>query len=56
MLGYQLAAIAVLIIYLAIAAAAIYLLVLVIKALRKYINSKEVREEKQIVRKSLAAL
>ncbi|QOV20202.1 helix-turn-helix transcriptional regulator [Blautia liquoris] len=54
MLGYQLAAIAVLIIYLAIAAAAIYLLVLVIKALRKYINSKEVREEKQIVRKSLA--
>ena len=38
---------------LAVAAVAIYLLVLVIKALRKYIASKEVREEKREIRKSL---
>lgn len=38
----------------AVAAVAVYLLVLIIKALRKYIGSKEVREEKRIVRKSLA--
>ena len=38
----------------AVAAVADYLLVLIIKALRKYIGSKEVREEKRIVRKSLA--
>lgn len=37
----------------AVAGAAIYLFLLIIKALRKYINSKEVREEKKIVRKSL---
>lgn len=39
--------------WLAAAAVAIYLLVLVIKALRKYIASKEVREEKQCIRRSL---
>ncbi len=39
--------------FLAVAAVAIYLLVLVIKALRKYIASKEVREEKREIRKSL---
>lgn len=38
----------------AVAAVAVSLLVLIIKALRKYIGSKEVREEKRIVRKSLA--
>ena len=38
----------------AVAAVAVHLLVLIIKALRKYIGSKEVREEKRIVRKSLA--
>lgn len=38
----------------AVAAVTVYLLVLIIKALRKYIGSKEVREEKRIVRKSLA--
>lgn len=31
-----------------------YLLYLVIKALRKYVNSKEVREEKDLIKKSLA--
>lgn len=51
---YQWAAIAVVIIYIAIIAAAIYLFVLIIKALRKYNNSKEVREEKRVVRKSLS--
>lgn len=40
--------------YIAVAAVGIYLVVLVIKALRKYISSKEVREEKQIVIKSLS--
>ncbi len=52
--GYQVAAIAVMIFYLAIMAAVIYLFVLIIKALRKYVSSKEVREEKRIVRKSLS--
>lgn len=51
---YQWAAVAIVIIYIAIIAAAIYLFVLIIKALRKYNNSKEVREEKRVVRKSLS--
>ncbi|MEE0435303.1 MAG: helix-turn-helix transcriptional regulator [Peptococcaceae bacterium] len=38
---------------LAVVGAAIYLFVLVVKALKKYINSKEVREEKKAVAKSL---
>ena len=33
-----------------------YLLSLIIRALRKYINSKDVREEKKIIRKSLGEL
>lgn len=37
-----------------IAGAAIYLFLLIIKALKKYIGSKEVREEKKIIRKSLS--
>ena len=41
---------------LAAVAVGIYVLVLVIKALRKYIVSKEVRKEKKEVRKSLAEL
>ncbi|MBS6396965.1 MAG: helix-turn-helix transcriptional regulator [Clostridiales bacterium] len=49
-------AIIVLLIWLAVIAAGIYLFVLIIKALKKYIGSKEVREEKRIVRKSLAEL
>ena len=39
--------------WIAVAGAAIYLFLLIIKALKKYISSKEVREEKKIVRKSL---
>ena len=38
---------------LAAAGVILYLLVLVIKALRKYLSSKEVREEKQGIRRSL---
>lgn len=40
--------------YGALAAAVIYLFRLVVKALKKYISSKEVREEKELVKKSLA--
>lgn len=38
----------------AIAGAAIYFFLLIIKALKKYIGSKEVREEKKDIRKSLS--
>ena len=40
----------------AMAAAAIYLFILVVKALKKYISSKEVREEKAQIKRSLAEL
>lgn len=33
-----------------------YIIFLVIQALRKYVNSKEVREQKQVVKKSLGEL
>ncbi len=39
--------------WLAIFAGIAYLFVLIVKALRKYVNSKEVREEKKAVAKSL---
>lgn len=39
--------------WIAVAGAAIYFFLLIIKALKKYINSKEVREEKKVIRKSL---
>ena len=39
--------------WIAVSAGVVYLFVLVVKALRKYINSKEVREEKKAVAKSL---
>ena len=39
--------------WLAIFAGIVYLFVLIVKALRKYVNSKEVREEKKVVAKSL---
>lgn len=39
--------------WLALAGAAVYLFVLVVKALKKYIGSKEVREEKKVVAKDL---
>ena len=53
---YMLIAVGYLIFMMAVAAAGIYLFVLVIKALRKYINSKDVREEKRAMKKSLAEL
>lgn len=40
----------------AVAAAAIYLFILVIKALKKYISSKEMREGNAQIKKSLAEL
>lgn len=39
--------------WIAVAGAAIYLFILIIKALKKYISSKEVREEKKVIRRSL---
>lgn len=39
--------------WIAVTGATIYLFLLIIKALKKYISSKEVREEKKIIRKSL---
>lgn len=48
-----LAAIAYILLSAALFCAAVYLFVLIVKALRKYINSREVREEKKAVRRSL---
>lgn len=44
------------VIFLAFVAFGIYFIWLVVKALRKYINSQEVREEKKVVRMSLAEI
>ena len=49
----RLAAVLYILFCLAAAGVILYLLVLVIKALRKYLSSKEVREEKQGIRRSL---
>ena len=53
MIFYRLAAIAYLIFCIMVIGVARYLLILVIKALKKYISSKEVREEKKVSKKSL---
>ena len=53
MIFYRLAAIAYLIFCIVVTGVAGYLLILVIKALKKYISSKEVREEKKVIKKSL---
>lgn len=42
--------------WIAVAGALIYLFMLIIKALKKYISSKEVREEKKVIRKSLGEM
>lgn len=42
--------------WIAVFAVIIYLISLIIRALRKYVNSKEVREEKKVIRKSLGEL
>ena len=53
MIFYRLAAIVYLIFCIGVISVAGYLLLLVIKALKKYISSKEVREEKKVIKKSL---
>lgn len=40
--------------WLAVCAAVIYLFVLIVKALKKYIASKDIREEKEQIKKSLS--
>lgn len=42
--------------WIAVIAVFVYLLSLIIRALRKFVNSKEVREEKKVIRKSLGEL
>ena len=39
--------------WIAVFAGIVYLIILIVKALKKYVNSKEVREEKKAVAKSL---
>lgn len=39
--------------WIAVSAGIVYLFILIVKALKKYVNSKEVREEKKSVAKSL---
>ena len=57
MMLYQGAAVLIAILYVliiaAVAAAVIYLFALIVKALKKYINSSEVREEKNVIKRSL---
>lgn len=50
---YQVAAILYVLVMAAVFGVALYLLILIIKALKKYINSKEVREEKSSIKRSL---
>jgi DNA-binding XRE family transcriptional regulator len=51
---YKTFAIFYILLVIAVIAVGIYLLVLVIKALRKYISSKEVRREKAVIKRSLS--
>ena len=53
---YTTAAVVVVLLYLAGAAFAVYFVSLVVRALRKYIRTQDVREEKAEVRKTLAEL
>ena len=39
--------------WIAVSAGIVYLIILIVKALKKYVNSKEVREEKKAVAKTL---
>lgn len=50
---YLIAALVYLLILAAVICAVVYLFVLIVKALKKYINSKEVREEKRVITRSL---
>ena len=49
-------AILVVVFWIGAAAVFIYMISLIIRALRKYINGKEIREEKNVIRKSLGEL
>lgn len=49
----RLAAVLYLLFMAAVIGVGVYLLVLVIKALRKYIHSKEIREEKKVIKRTL---
>lgn len=51
---YRVAGIVSILIFLVLAAAVVYLFILIIKALRKYVRSKDVREEKRVTLKSLS--
>ena len=51
-----LAAILFIVFWIAVLTVSVYLISLIIRALRKYVNSKEVREEKIVIRKSLGEL
>lgn len=53
---YQLIGVVAILFMLLVFAVAVYLLILIVKALKKYIDSKEVREEKRNIRKTLAEL
>lgn len=53
MMLYKIIGVLVIAFYIAEAAVAAYLIFLIIKALRKYIGSKEVREEKKAIKRSL---
>lgn len=53
---YRLVGLLYIIFLLAVIGFGIYFVFLIVKALRKYINSKEVREEKKEIRKSLAEI
>lgn len=50
---YKMAAIFYLLFLIAVVSAVVYLFVLIVKALRKYINSSEVRAEKRVIKRSL---
>ncbi len=51
---YQVAFIVSILFFLVLAIAAVYLFTLIIKALRKYVRSKDVREERRVTLKSLS--
>ena len=51
---YRVAGIVSILFFLVLAVAAVYLFILIIKALRKYVRSKDVREEKRVTLKSLS--
>ena len=51
---YQVAFIVSILFFLVLAIAAVYLFTLIIKALRKYVRSKDIREEKRVTLKSLS--